>query len=38
MFIYIEIVRTEYYQREKVKIKKKQLNNNDTNIYNEKRK
>ena len=37
MFIYIEIVKTEYYQREKMKIKK-QLNNNDKNINNEKRK
>ena len=31
MFIYIEIVKTEYCQREKVKIKKT-LNNNDKNI------
>ena len=38
MFIYIEIVKTEHYQREKMKIKKKQLNNNDININNEKRK
>ena len=37
MFIYIEIVKTEYYQREKMKINKKQLNNNDRNINNEKR-
>ena len=35
MFIYMEIVKTEYYQREKMKIKtnkQKQLNNNDRNI------
>ena len=38
MFIYIEIVKTEYYQREKMKIKKKHLNNNDKNINNKKRK
>ena len=38
MFIYIEIVKTEYYQREKMKIKKKQLTDNDKNINNEKRK
>ena len=38
MFIYIEIVKTEYYQREKIKNKKKQLNNNDKNINNEKKK
>ena len=31
MFIYIEIVKSERYQREKIKIKK-QLNNNDKNI------
>ena len=37
MFIYIDIVKTEYYQREKIKIKK-QLNDNDKNINNEKRK
>ena len=37
MFIYIEIVITDHYQREKMKIKK-QLSNNDTNINNEKRK
>ena len=37
MFIYIVIVKTEYYQREKMKIKK-QLNNNDKNINNEKTK
>ena len=36
MFIYIEIVKTEYCQREKMKIKK-QLNNNDKNIKNEKK-
>ena len=34
MFIYIEIVKTEYYQGEKMKVKK--LNNNDKNINNEK--
>ena len=39
MFIYIEIVKTEYYQREKMKEKKQpQLNNNDKNINNKKRK
>ena len=38
MFIYIEIVKTEYYQREKMKIKKQQLNNNDKNINNKKKK
>ena len=37
MFIYIEIVKTKYYQREK-NGNKKQLNNNDKNINNEKRK
>ena len=37
MFIYIEIVKTDYYQREKMKIKK-QLNNTDNNIDNEKKK
>ena len=34
---YIEIVKTERYQREKMKIKK-QLNNNDKNIINNKKK
>ena len=40
MFIYTEIVKTEYYQREKIKIiiKKKRLNKNGKNINNEKRK
>ena len=37
MFIYIEIVKTKYYQREIMKIKK-QLNNYDKNINNENRK
>ena len=37
MFIYIEIVKTEYYQTEKYEIKK-QLKNNDKNISNVKRK
>ena len=37
MFIYIEIVKTECSQREKNE-NKKQLNNNDENIINEKRK
>ena len=36
MFIYIEIVKTEYYQRGKNE-NKKQLNNNDNNIDNEKK-
>ena len=36
MLIYIEIVKTEYYQREKNE-NKKQLNNNDKNINNETR-
>ena len=38
MVIYIDVVKTEYCQREKMKIiiKKKQLNNNDKNINNEK--
>ena len=36
MFIYIEIVKTEYYQREKMKLK--QFNNNDKKMNNEKRK
>ena len=38
MFIYIEIVKTEYYQREKMKKKKKADYNNDKNINNENRK
>ena len=43
MCIYIEIVKTEYYQREKAKKKKKkkkkkQLNYYDKNINNAKRK
>ena len=37
MFIYIEIVKAEYYQREKMKIKNN-LKNKDKNINNEKRK
>ena len=37
MFIYIEIVKTEYYQREKNE-NKKQLHNTDNNIDNEKKK
>ena len=36
MFIYVEIVKTEYYQREKNE-KIKQFNNNDKNINNEKK-
>ena len=36
MFIYIEIVKTERYQGEKNE-NKRQLNNNDQNINNEKR-
>ena len=36
MFIYIEIVKTGYYQGEKMKIKKR-LNHNDKNINNEKK-
>ena len=36
MFIYIEIVKPERYQREKMKLK--QLNNNDKNIDDEKNK
>ena len=35
MFIYIEIVKTEYYEREKNE-NKKQLLNNDKNLSNEK--
>ena len=35
MFIYIGIVKTEYYQREKSD-NKKQLDNSDNNIDNEK--
>ena len=39
MFINRELVKTEYYQREKMKINTKQINNNDDkNINNEKRK
>ena len=37
MFIYIEIVKTEYYQRKKNE-NKKQLNNKDKNIDNDKKK
>ena len=40
MFIYIEIVKPEYYQREKNERKKqktKQLDNNDNNIDHEKK-
>ena len=37
MFIYIEIVKAEYDQREKMKIKNS-LKNKDKNINNEKRK
>ena len=37
MFIYIEIVKTEYNQREKNENKKIQLSNNDNNIDNKKK-
>ena len=38
MFIYIEIVKAEYYQRQKIKNKKNSLKNKDNNINNEKKK